>query len=175
MVSRNLGRCDRSVSESQIKRRTKVMRGIARASAALPDVDLCGTMRVRRVLVPDFAEEVDAICAREEGRPDRVHRRVAPTLPFVNKSRWGEGFWFSSKESSARGVGGAVTVPRSRNRLADRGTRRTQSRPRHAKSPNRQSRNCSKLFHGRAPTVTMVRSPLLSFEEDPGKGGKDVQ
>jgi len=42
-------------------------------------------MRVRRMLVPDFAEEVDAICAREERCSDRVHRRVAPTLPFVNK------------------------------------------------------------------------------------------
>ena len=61
------------------------MRRIARALAVLPNILLRGTMRVQVMLVPDFAEEVDAICAREERCCDRVHRRVAPTLPFVNK------------------------------------------------------------------------------------------
>jgi len=60
------------------------MRRIARASAALPNIVLGGTMRVRRMFVPNFAKEVDAIRAREERCCDRVDRRVAPTLPFVN-------------------------------------------------------------------------------------------
>jgi hypothetical protein len=37
------------------------------------------------MFVPDFAEEVDAVRAREERCCDRVHRRIAPTLPFVNE------------------------------------------------------------------------------------------
>jgi len=58
----------------------KVMRRIARASAALPNILFCGTMRVRRMFVPDIAEEMDAIRARQERCSYRVHRRVAPTL-----------------------------------------------------------------------------------------------
>ena len=32
------------------------------------------------MFVPDFLEKVDAVLASEEGRADRVHGRVAPTL-----------------------------------------------------------------------------------------------
>jgi hypothetical protein len=37
-------------------------------------------MRERKVLVPDLAEKVDAICSCEQRRGDCVHRRVAPAL-----------------------------------------------------------------------------------------------
>lgn len=39
-----------------------------------------GTVRERIMFVPDFLEKVDAVLAPEEGRADRVHGRVAPTL-----------------------------------------------------------------------------------------------
>jgi len=47
-------------------RHTKAVRRIAGASAALPNIVLGGTMGVRRMFIPNFAEEVDAIRAREE-------------------------------------------------------------------------------------------------------------
>jgi len=46
---------------------------------ALPEVTR-GTMCDRIVLIPDLAEEVDAVLAREKCRGDRVNGRVAPTL-----------------------------------------------------------------------------------------------
>ena len=62
---------------------TKIVHRVARATAALPNVFIGRAVRVWRMLVPDLAEEVDAILAREERRRDRMDRCIAPTLSFV--------------------------------------------------------------------------------------------
>jgi hypothetical protein len=59
---------------------TETVRGVARAPPALPEVLLRWTMRERRVLVPDLAEEVHPIRTREQRRAYRVYGRIAPTL-----------------------------------------------------------------------------------------------
>jgi hypothetical protein len=49
------------------------------------------------MLIPDLAEEVDAVLAREKCRGNRVNRRVAPTL-FHTQSRLGKRIgitWFT--------------------------------------------------------------------------------
>ena len=58
---------------------TETARGVARATTALPEVTR-GTMCDMIMFIPDLAEEVDAVPAREKGHGDRVNRRVAPTL-----------------------------------------------------------------------------------------------
>ena len=79
-----------------------------------------------------------------------------PSATVRKQSQPGEGFG-SVRRREGEDLEG-VTVPHSRNRRSDRGTRRTQCRLRRAKSPNRQSQNCSKLSHSPVPTVTIVRS-----------------
>jgi len=63
---------------------TETVRRVARASAALPNVFIGRAVRVWIMLVPDLAEKVDLIPAREERRRDRVDGCIAPTLSFVH-------------------------------------------------------------------------------------------
>lgn len=63
---------------------TEIMRQVARAPAALPNIFIGRAVRVWRMLVSDLAEEVDAIPAREERRRDRVDGCIAPTLSLVH-------------------------------------------------------------------------------------------
>ena len=65
----------RAISQSH----TEVTRGIAGAPPAHP-VIVSRTMGILVMLVPDFAEEVDAVRAHEQRSGDRMNRRVAPAL-----------------------------------------------------------------------------------------------
>ena len=49
---------------------TEVAVRITRAPASLPDIGLGGTMCERKVLVPDLAEKVDAVCSCEQRSGD---------------------------------------------------------------------------------------------------------
>ena len=62
---------------------TKTVCRVARAPTALPIVLIGRAVRVWIMLIPDLAEEVDAIPAREECRRDRVDGCITPTLSFV--------------------------------------------------------------------------------------------
>jgi len=67
--------------------RTETVRRVARAPAALPNVFFGRAVRVWIMLVPDLAEKVDLIPAREECRRDRVDGRITPTLSFVHNPK----------------------------------------------------------------------------------------
>ena len=59
-------------------------------------------MAILVMLVPDFAEEVDAVRAREQRGGDRMHRRVAPAL-FCAQSPVRDVRFTSRKSGQGRG------------------------------------------------------------------------
>ena len=67
----------RATSKKSLSR-TEIAPRVACATTALPEVTR-GTM-CDLMFIPDLAEEVNAVLAREKSRGDRVNRRVAPTL-----------------------------------------------------------------------------------------------
>jgi hypothetical protein len=140
-----------SATSAQVSVHTKVAPAVARTPAALPEGVVRGTMRERGVLIPDIAEHVDAVCAREKRHADRMHGCVAPALPSSHSRVANQGVSLCIS-------GGRGDIPRSRNRRCSRGTRKTSSRPRRAKSPYRQSQSCSKLF--RVRRVNGIGEPL---------------
>jgi hypothetical protein len=119
---------------------------VTRAPVAFPGVLLGWTMRIGWMLVPDLAEKVNFVHAREERRSDRVYRRIAPTLSLFIQNPVGRGGEESVGLSPKLGCLEGVTIPRSRSRRDYRGTQRTRCRPRRAKSPYRRSQSYSKLF-----------------------------
>jgi len=130
---------------------------VTRTPSALPEVLLRWTMRIRRVLVPDIAEEVDPIRAPQQRGGYRVNGRIAPAL-FVQVQIFSFShlvFLGSTRET--------VTVPRSRSHQCDRGSRSRLSRRRHAKSPYPQSQSCSKLVDW--PRRSSAPAPLIVGDE----------
>ena len=63
------------------RRRTEALVRIARAAVLRPETAVAArTVRVRVVLVAHARKEVNLVFAREEGRGNTVHGRVAPAL-----------------------------------------------------------------------------------------------
>ena len=91
--------------------------------------------------VPNLAEKMYAVCPCEQRRGDRVHRCVAPALfQLIHTNPHSFSSDFEQEEAKE------MRLPRSKSHHNYRDIQRTPSRPRHAKSPYRQSQSCSKLF-----------------------------